>query len=69
MRNHTMGRRGITRATLVVGVMLGPSVAVQASRIEIFSVGANNTSRSFDNSGDVGVKDLLVLLGAWGPCP
>ncbi len=23
----------------------------------------------FDNSGDVGVKDLLVLLGAWGPCP
>jgi hypothetical protein len=22
-----------------------------------------------DNSGDVGVKDLLVLLGAWGPCP
>ena len=23
----------------------------------------------FDNSGDVGVKDLLMLLGAWGPCP
>ena len=23
----------------------------------------------FDNSGDVGVKDLLVLLGNWGPCP
>ncbi len=23
----------------------------------------------FDNSGDVGVKDLLILLGAWGPCP
>ena len=23
----------------------------------------------FDDSGDVGVKDLLVLLGAWGPCP
>ena len=22
-----------------------------------------------DNSGDVGVKDLLILLGAWGPCP
>ena len=22
-----------------------------------------------DNSGDVGVKDLLFLLGAWGPCP
>ena len=23
----------------------------------------------FDNSGDVGVKDLLFLLGTWGPCP
>ena len=23
----------------------------------------------FDNSGDVGVKDLLALLGNWGPCP
>ena len=22
-----------------------------------------------DNSGDVGVKDLLILLGAWGSCP
>ena len=22
-----------------------------------------------DNTGDVGVKDLLTLLGAWGPCP
>ena len=22
-----------------------------------------------DASGDVGVKDLLFLLGAWGPCP
>ena len=43
MRNHTMGGWGITRAALVVGLMLGPSVAVQASSIEIFSVGANNT--------------------------
>ena len=23
----------------------------------------------FDGSGDVGVKDLLILLGVWGPCP
>ena len=23
----------------------------------------------FDASGDVGVKDLLFLLGTWGPCP
>ena len=24
---------------------------------------------SFDDSGAVDVKDLLFLLGAWGPCP
>ncbi len=23
----------------------------------------------FDDSGDVGVNDLLILLGNWGPCP
>jgi len=23
----------------------------------------------FDDDGDVGVKDLLLLLGKWGPCP
>ena len=23
----------------------------------------------FDNTGDVGVNDLLFLLGTWGPCP
>ncbi len=23
----------------------------------------------FDDTGDVGVKDLLFLLGTWGPCP
>ena len=22
-----------------------------------------------DANGDDGVKDLLILLGAWGPCP
>lgn len=43
MRNHMRAAWEITRAALVVGVMLGPSVAVQAGRIEIFSVGANNT--------------------------
>ncbi len=31
--------------------------------------GAPPCPADFDNSGDVGVKDLLFLLGAWGPCP
>ncbi len=26
-------------------------------------------SLDLDGSGDVGVKDLLILLGVWGPCP
>ena len=63
MRNHIRAAWGITRAALVVSVMLGPSVAVQAGRIEIFSVGANNTvglgsftgslEYAFDPSGDL----------------
>lgn len=43
MRNNTMGRWGITRAALVVGVMLGPGLAVQAGSIPIMSDGANST--------------------------
>lgn len=43
MRKHTMGRWGITRAALVVGVTLGPGLTVQAGSIEIFSDGANST--------------------------
>ncbi|MCZ6871394.1 MAG: hypothetical protein O7G84_18000, partial [Gammaproteobacteria bacterium] len=31
--------------------------------------GAEPCPADFDNSSDVGVKDLLFLLGAWGPCP
>ncbi len=26
-------------------------------------------SLDFDGNNDVGVKDLLILLGVWGPCP
>ena len=29
----------------------------------------NACPRDLDDSNDVGVKDLLILLGAWGPCP
>ena len=37
--------------------------------IQAWEVGAPPCSADFDNSGDVGVKDLLFLLGNWGPCP
>ncbi len=36
----------------------------------VFDLAPNcNCPHDLDNSGDVGVKDLLFLLGAWGPCP
>ncbi len=70
MRNHMRAAWGITRAALVVGVMLGLSVAVQAGRIEIFSVGANNTEGlgsftgtleyAFDPSGDLDFLSVML---------
>ena len=36
----------------------------------LFDAGTPGTCPwDFDDSGDVGVKDLLFLLGVWGPCP
>ena len=45
-----------------------PSLSGEASFDFTFEVAAA-CPWDFDNSGDVGVKDLLFLLGAWGPCP
>ena len=33
------------------------------------ALGPNSCPSDLDESGAVGVKDLLFLLGAWGPCP
>ena len=43
--------------------------AESGDNIQAWEVGAPPCPADFDNSGDVGVKDLLFLLGAWGPCP
>ncbi len=46
-----------------------PSVGHEgADNIQAWQEGAPCPA-DFDDSGDVGVKDLLFLLGAWGPCP
>ena len=37
--------------------------------LDFQAVSAPSCPADFDNSGDVDVKDLLFLLGAWGPCP
>ncbi len=46
-------------------VMDVPSFTITGETIEM----APPCPADFDNTGDVGVKDLLFLLGAWGPCP
>ena len=45
---------------LVAGAVFATATPAQA--------GPPGCPADFDNSGDVGVKDLLFLLGAWGPC-
>ncbi len=70
MRNNTMGRWGITRAALVVGVMLGPGLAVQAGSIPIMSDGANSTEGLgsftgsvdyvFDSDADLGLLTITL---------
>ena len=65
----TNGQRTVTTMLAVVAVTLGPSLIVRGSP----PAGAQPMGLvcpwDLDNSGDVGVKDLLVLLGNWGPCP
>ena len=47
-------------AALAVGVSLALSFSTHA---------APPCNADLDDDGAVGVKDLLILLGAWGPCP
>ena len=48
---------------------LGNCPIVDMGSYEFQEGTVNCCPADFDNSGDVGVKDLLFLLGAWGPCP
>ena len=46
------------------------SVTYNATSVELTITGpCVLCPADFDDSGDVGVKDLLFLLGTWGPCP
>ena len=49
----------IMRMPVVVVLVVGALVAFFGYHIQYFD---------FDD-GTVGVKDLLILLGNWGPCP
>ena len=42
----------------------------QRGAVYVFDVALNcDCPQDLDADGNVGVKDLLILLGAWGPCP
>ncbi len=56
-----MTKSRISRSiALAVGVMLALSFSTHA---------APPCNADLDDDGAVGVKDLLILLGDWGPCP
>ena len=66
--NGLPGSYGVDDWTLF-GSLCDPCVdADLAMRIEGTPV-KPGCPQDLDNSGDIGVKDLLILLGAWGPCP
>ncbi len=50
-------------------VMLAGGVMGSSMSVHVNATGALPCPADLDNSGDVGVKDLLFLLGTWGPCP
>ncbi len=64
MRDNTMTHWGMTRAALIMGVMLTPGLAAQAGSIDIFSDEANSTDGlgSFTGSVDY-VYDADTGLG------
>ncbi len=58
---------GISGNIAIVGAHFDNDNGLQSGSAYLFD--ASSCPADFDNSGDVGVKDLLFLLGAWGPCP
>ncbi len=58
----------VQAGTFIEGLEVPPSRSGQASFDFTFEVAAA-CPWDLDNNNDVGVKDLLFLLGTWGPCP
>ena len=59
----------INGATAIVGADHNDDNGTDSGSAYLFDAAApGNCPWDLDGSGDVGVKDLLFLLGAWGPC-
>ena len=59
------GSVAISGATAIVGARTHDA----NGSAYLFDAVPNTCPWDLDNTGTVGVKDLLFLLGAWGPCP
>ena len=62
---------GVGGHFLVAGSTTGSLGGPNAGSWDVFvaKFPINPCPADLDNSGDVGIKDLLFLLGNWGPCP
>ncbi len=67
---------GIIRNGEIIGIVTHCPCPNYATRVDHATFTARREQlcpvlcpADFDDSGDVGVKDLLFLLGVWGPCP
>ena len=74
-RGHNFGQSvaisGATgKETAIVGAFYDDDNGSASGSAYLFDAAAPGTCPwDLDASGNVGVKDLLILLGAWGPCP
>ena len=60
----------ISGTTAVVGADRDNDNGTDSGSAYLFDASApGKCPADLDGSGDVGVKDLLFLLGSWGPCP
>ncbi|MCH7849761.1 MAG: FG-GAP repeat protein, partial [Planctomycetes bacterium] len=60
----------ISGTTAIVGAYGDDDNGAWSGSAYLFDAAApGNCPGDLDDSNDVGVKDLLFLLGAWGPCP
>ncbi len=71
--NYTAGPKdanlGMALTIRLINLLDAPGVEADFDDVVLTAEFGLPCPADLDTSGDVGVKDLLFLLGAWGPCP